>query len=228
MVDPPPRTTRATRRERRDRLAGVSLYVCLGPRPDLATLSRAVLAGGAGAVQYRDKNGEWADQRDGLATLAGAIAEFSPGAAVAPLLAANDRADVARLAGTDLLHLGQRDLRPCLARRITGPDLLIGVSTHDLEQAQTAADDPEVDYFCVGPVWATPTKPGRPATGLELLAAVARVAPAKPWFAIGGVDLDRIADIRNAGASRVVVVRAVVDAADPTAAAAAFRHALSS
>lgn len=215
------------RAARQDRLSGVSLYVCLGPRPDLAALSRAVLAGGAGAVQYRDKNGEWEDQQAGLATLAGAIADVSPGAADAPLLAANDRADVARLAGTDLLHLGQRDLPPYLARRITGPELLIGVSTHDLEQAQAAVEDPDVDYFCVGPVWATPTKPGRPATGLELLAAVAARAPAKPWFAIGGIDLDRIADIRNAGASRVVVVRAVADAADPTAAAAAFRHALS-
>src|SRR5271166_2788894 len=114
------------------------------------------------------------------------------------LLAVNDRADVALASGADVLHLGQDDLPVPVARRILGP----------------------------GPVWATPTKPGRPATGPGLLAHVARTEPARPWFAIGGISLDRLDDVLAAGATRVVVVRAITEADDPAAATRAFTRRL--
>ena len=113
-----------------------------------------------------------------------------------------------------------------VARRILGPGPLIGRSSHSPAQAAAAAAEPGVDYFCAGPLWVTPTKPGRPATGLGLLGAVAASRPARPWFAIGGIDLGRLDDVLAAGARRVVVVRAITEAADPAAAAAAFARRL--
>jgi len=142
------------------------------------------------------------------------------------LLAANDRADVALAAGADVLHLGQDDLPVPVARQILGPEPLIGRSSHSPAQADGAAGEPGVDYFCAGPVWTTPTKPGRPATGLGLLAHVARLAPARPWFAIGGISLGRLDEVLAAGATRVVVVRAITEADDPAAAAASFARRL--
>src|SRR5580704_8945895 len=90
----------------------------------------------------------------------------------------------------------------------------------------TAASEPGVDYFCAGPVWTTPTKPGRPATGTGLLSHVARSAPARPWFAIGGISLARLDEVLAAGATRVVVVRAITEADDPAAATASFTRRL--
>lgn len=130
----------------------------------------------------------------------------------------NDRADLAVTGGVDVVHVGQDDLTPAQARRIVGPDMLIGRSTHAIEEAVRADADPDVDYFAVGPVWPTPTKPGRAAPGLELVRAVSASSPARPWFAIGGVDAQRIADVRAAGAGRIVVVRALTEAVDAAAA----------
>ena len=143
------------------------------------------------------------------------------------LLAVNDRADVALASGADVLHLGQDDLPVPVARRILGPGPLIGRSSHSPAQADAVAAESGVDYFCAGPVWATPTKPGRPATGPGLLAHVAHTKPARPWFAIGGISLDRLDDILVAGATRVVVVRAITEADDPAAATRAFTRRLS-
>ncbi|MFY9930620.1 MAG: thiamine phosphate synthase, partial [Streptosporangiaceae bacterium] len=126
----------------------------------------------------------------------------------------------------DVLHLGQDDLPVPVARRILGPGPLIGRSSHSPAQAAAAAAEPGVDYFCAGPVWTTPTKPGRPATGLDLLAHVARTGTSRPWFAIGGISLDRLDDVLTAGATRVVVVRAITEAADPVAATRAFAERL--
>src|SRR5258707_502172 len=108
------------------------------------------------------------------------------------LLAVNDRADIALAAGADIVHLGQDDLPVEVARQILGPATLIGRSSHDLGQADRAAREPGVDYFCAGPIWATPTKPGRQGTGLELISRVAARGPARPWFAIGGISADRL------------------------------------
>jgi thiamine-phosphate pyrophosphorylase len=142
------------------------------------------------------------------------------------LLVVNDRADVALAAGAVALHLGQDDLPVPVARRIVGPEPLIGRSSHSPAQAAAAAAEPGVDYFCAGPVWTTPTKPGRPATGLSLISRVAARNPARPWFAIGGISLGRLDDVIAAGARRAVVVRAITEAGDPGAAAAALARRL--
>jgi thiamine-phosphate pyrophosphorylase len=139
----------------------------------------------------------------------------------AALFAVNDRADVCRAAGADVLHLGQDDLPLLVARDIVGARTVIGRSTHDIDQVRAAVgEDPDLlDYFCVGPCWPTPTKPGRTAPGLDLVRATAALAPAIPWFAIGGIDEQRLPQVLDAGATRVVVVRAIAAADDPQAAA---------
>ena len=134
------------------------------------------------------------------------------------LLAVNDRADIALAAGADVLHLGQDDLPLSIARDVVGPRPLIGRSTHGREQVLAATAEP-VDYFCVGPCWPTPTKPGRTAPGLALVRTAAELHTDKPWFAIGGIDEQRLPEVLDAGAQRVVVVRAIAAADDPRAAA---------
>ncbi|KKW64965.1 thiamine-phosphate pyrophosphorylase, partial [Mycolicibacterium elephantis] len=141
------------------------------------------------------------------------------------LLAVNDRADIAKAAGADVLHLGQDDLPLDVARDIIGPGPLIGRSTHDPDQVRAAVTE-AVDYFCVGPCWPTPTKPGRAAPGLPLVRAAAEVGTAKPWFAIGGIDEQRLPEVLEAGARRIVVVRAITAADDPRAAAQRLKTAL--
>jgi thiamine-phosphate pyrophosphorylase len=142
------------------------------------------------------------------------------------LLAVNDRADVALAAGADVLHLGQDDLPVSVARRILGPGPVIGRSSHSQEQASAAATEDGVDYFCAGPVWATPTKPGRQGTGLSLITQTALLGASRPWFAIGGIGPHQLDEVLAAGATRVVVVRALTEADDPGAAAAAFAKRL--
>lgn len=142
------------------------------------------------------------------------------------LLAVNDRADVAYAAGADVLHLGQDDLPAPIARQILGARPLIGLSTHSQDQAVAAAAEPAADYFCAGPVWPTPTKPGRPAPGLALLSFAARLGGGRPWFAIGGISEQNLAQVLDAGARRIVVVRAITAADDPGAAAARLARLL--
>ena len=204
-------------------LAAARLYLCTGARRregDLEEFLDAVLAAGVDVVQLREKGLEAAEELELLGVLAAAAHRHGR------LLAVNDRADVAAAAGADVLHLGQRDLPPAAARRLLGPRVAIGRSTHSPEQAARAAGDADVDYFCTGPLWATPTKPGRAAVGLDLVRSTAATAPAKPWFAIGGIDLERLDEVLEAGARRVVVVRAITDADDPAAAAREFAERL--
>ncbi|ADG97704.1 thiamine-phosphate pyrophosphorylase [Segniliparus rotundus DSM 44985] len=216
-----------SRDARLERLARARLYVCVDARRgtgDLVEFAEAALSGGLDALQLREKSGHNPlEAQDELALLAKLQASTIAHRA---LLAVNDRADIALACGADMLHLGQRDLPVAIARQIVGPRVLIGRSTHSLPQAQAAIHDPDVDYFCVGPCWSTPTKPGREAVGLELVAQVAALGAEKPWFAIGGIDLERVPQVRSAGASRAVVVRAVTEAEDPRAAAQALRAAL--
>lgn len=219
------------RSDRLTRLADARLYLCTDARRergDLAGFADAALAGGVDIIQLRDKGSAGEQQfgpleaRDELAALEVlADAARRHGA----LLAVNDRADIARAAGADVLHLGQDDLPLPAAREIIGPDVLIGRSTHDRDQVGTACTE-DVDYFCVGPCWPTPTKPGRPAPGLDLLRFAADQGSDKPWFAIGGIDAGRLPQVLGAGADRVVVVRAITAAGNPQAAAAALRSAL--
>jgi thiamine-phosphate pyrophosphorylase len=209
-----------TREQRLRRLDDARLYLCTDGRADLATFADAVLAGGVDVIQLREKGLEAADEIAALRVLADACRRHDA------LLAVNDRADLARAVGADVLHLGQRDLPPALARDVVGPDVLIGRSTHEPAQALAAQQDVDVDYFCAGPVWTTPTKPGRVAVGLEYLGAVAAGATGKPWFAIGGIDLARLPEVLAAGAERVVVVRAITHAEDPATATVSLAGAL--
>ena len=207
----------------RERLADARLYLCTGARRstgDLPQFLDAVLGAGVDIVQLREKGLEAREELGLLEVLADACRRH------ARLLAVNDRADVALAASADVLHLGQDDLPVPVARRILGPHPLIGRSSHSPAQADAAASEAGVDYFCAGPVWATPTKPGRPSTGLGLLGHVARRRLARPWFAIGGITLGRLDDVLAAGATRVVVVRAITEADDPAAAARAFAERL--
>jgi thiamine-phosphate pyrophosphorylase len=209
----------------RERLAAARLYLCTDGRRrqgDLRPFLDSVLSAGVDIIQLREKNLEAGEELALLSVFAEACRRHGK------LLAVNDRADVALAAGADVLHLGQDDLPVDVARRILGPKVLIGRSSHSPEQSADAADEDGVDYFCSGPVWATPTKPGRPGTGTSLLSTVASRAPSRPWFAIGGISLDTLDAVLSAGARRVVVVRAITDAPDPAAATAEFARRLAS
>ncbi len=207
------------------------MYLCTDARRergDLAQFADAALAGGVDIIQLRDK-GSAGEQRFGPLEARDELAACAVLADAArrhgALFAVNDRADIARVAGADVLHLGQGDLPVEVAREIVGPGTLIGLSSHDADQAAQAAGG-AADYFCVGPCWPTPTKPGRAAPGLPLVRATAQLASDKPWFAIGGIDAQRLPEVLGAGARRVVVVRAITAAEDPRAAAEQLRSAL--
>ncbi len=212
------------------------LYLCTDARRergDLAEFVDAALAGGVDIIQLRDKGSpgekqfgplEARQELEALEVLSDAAHRHGA------LVAVNDRADIALASAADVLHLGQDDLPLTVAREIVGR-LVIGRSTHDLAQVEAAVrDDPPdgPDYFCVGPCWPTPTKPGRPAPGLDLVRKTAALHTDKPWFAIGGIDAERLPEVIEAGARRVVVVRAITAAEDPKAAAEQLAGMLSS
>jgi thiamine-phosphate pyrophosphorylase len=200
----------------REQLAEARLYLCTDARSgrgDLAEFADAALAGGVDVIQLRDKGIEAREELAALAVLADACRRHGR------LLAVNDRADVAHAAGADVLHLGQGDLPVPAARALLGDGVVIGRSCHAEDEAAAAAVEPGADYFCTGPVWPTPTKPGRPAPGLGLVRYAAGLGTGRPWFAIGGIDAGNVGQVLDAGARRIVVVRAVTEAPDPYAAA---------
>ena len=207
-------------------LRSARLYLCTDARReqgDLAEFLDAVLSGGVDIVQLRDKGLEARQELEFLEVFADACRRHGR------MLAVNDRADVAHAARVEhsprpeVLHLGQDDLPVAAARAILDPDVLVGRSCHAESEVDTALLEPGVDYFCTGPVWPTPTKPGRHAPGLGLVEyAAKRTAESgseRPWFAIGGIDAGNLDQVLDAGARRVVVVRALTAAADPHAAA---------
>lgn len=224
MVSPFPTPASDVRARRRAQLEAARLYVCTTARRargGLAAFLDAAYAGGADIIQLRDKDLEARAEIEALEVLADAARRHGR------LFAVNDRADVAALVGADVFHIGQGDLRTEQARALLGDDVIVGRSTHSATQARDAEADAGLDYFCVGPVWETPTKPGRTAVGLDPLRAVAATRTEKPWFAIGGVaEGPRLDEVIAAGATRVVVVRAVTDADDPEAAARRLRARL--
>ncbi len=191
------------------------LYLVLDGRDPEPVLT-AALDNGVDLVQLRDK--ELGDDELVEAAPIFRRAADEHGA----LFVLNDRPDLVAACRADGVHVGQEDTPVAEARRIVGPGKLIGLSTHSPEQIAAAEG---VDYISVGPVWETPTKPGRPAVGLELVGEAARVARV-PFFAIGGIDETNIGAVVAAGATRIAVVRAIRDAADPGAAARALRSAL--
>jgi thiamine-phosphate pyrophosphorylase len=197
----------------RERLRSTHLYLVCPARP--RAWLQAAIRGGVDIVQLRDKSLD--DAR-----LIEAAREFR-GLGVPFVL--NDRPDLVEPCGADGVHVGQDDATPAQARAAVGEDRIVGRSTHAPAQAAQADADPDVDYLAVGPVHATPTKPGRPAAGLEYVAYAAQTV-AKPWFAIGGIDAGTVHAVVEQGASRIVVVRAITEAEDPETAARALRAAL--
>lgn len=207
----------------RRRLRSARVYLCTDGRRgrgDLEDFLDAALRGGVDIVQLREKGLEAREELALLEVFAAAAARHGA------LWAVNDRADLAAVAGAGVLHLGQGDLPVAAARRIVGGSMLLGRSTHDRDQVDAAVAEEGVDYFCVGPTWPTPTKPGRPAPGLDLLRHAAATGTGRPWFAIGGIDGDRLDEVLATGATRIVVVRAITEADDPEAAARALKDRL--
>jgi thiamine-phosphate pyrophosphorylase len=197
--------------ERPASLASSRLYVVSDARRvqrDLPEFLDAILEAGVDIVQIREKEAEAGDViRWGSVFQEAAEAHGA-------LFLVNDRPDVVLALGADGVHLGQDDLPPEVARRILGPDAIIGLSTHSPEQFDAAP--PAADYLCAGPVWETPTKPGRPAAGLDLIRYAAKTGEDRPWFAIGGINEENLPEVIDAGASRIVVVRAVTQEIDAT------------
>ena len=205
---------------RRERLRRARLYFVTDVRPGLEELLAVALAGGVDMVQLRDKSASDAELRRAAAVFRRLCDEHGA------LFWLNDRPDLAGACGADGVHVGQDDMPVADARRVAGANVLVGLSTHSPAQLDAALAAGEADQLSVGPVWETPTKEGRPAAGLDYVRHAARVAGSRPWFAIGGIDLGNVREVIAAGASRVVVVRAIRDAGDPRAAAAALRAAL--
>jgi thiamine-phosphate pyrophosphorylase len=209
---------------RGERLARARLYVVTGARQDrgdLAEFLDAILEAGTDIVQLREKEAEAGDLLRWGETFRAAARRHGA------LFIVNDRPDVALALGADGVHLGQNDLPPSVARPILGPDAVVGLSCHSQEQLDGAP--PEADYVTAGPVHPTPTKPGRPGTGLGVVRHAAAHARAdRPWFAIGGIDRNTVAEVVEAGARRIVVVRAVTEAPEPAEAVRALLAALPS
>ena len=208
--------------ERRERLARLRLYLITGDRGDevdTARIVEAALEGGATVIQLRKKSMPMLEQYRLALALRILTREHEA------LLIINDHADLAIAADADGVHLGQDDLPPAAVRALPGFEgRLIGRSTHSLAQAQLAVHD-GVDYVAVGPVYPTPTKEGRPAVGTALVSRVARVID-RPLVAVGGIELNNVANVVDAGAAAVAVVRAVYDATDPAEAARRLHEAL--
>jgi thiamine-phosphate pyrophosphorylase len=199
------------------RLADARLYFVTDASTDEHALHEA-LAGGVDVLQLREKDAADDEILAAAKTFRAVCSEHDA------LFVLNDRPDLAVAAAADGVHVGQDDESVARAREQVGPELLIGLSTHSREQL-AAALETDADYVCVGPVYATPTKPDYPAVGLDLVRHAAGVAD-RPWFAIGGIDGKNVTEVAAAGAPRIVVVRAIRDAAEPRAAAAGLRAAL--
>lgn len=202
--------------DRRQRLDNARLYLVCDDRPE--EFLEAALAGGVDILQLRRKGAP--DEQILSAGRRFARVCERHGA----LFIVNDRPDLAARAGADGVHLGQDDPSADDARRLLGRDRLVGLSTHSRQQVE-AANHADIDYIGVGPVHATPTKPGRPAVGLALVRDAASRARV-PFFAIGGIDGDNVEGVVAAGAERVAVVRALTEADDVFAAARRLRYAV--
>lgn len=194
------------------------LYLCTPDRPDVEDFVQHCIRGGVDLVQLRDKHLEARPLLARARLVAGVCAAHG-----VPFIL-NDRPDLALEAGADGVHVGADDAPASLARRIMGPDAIVGLSTHEPAQLDASAAEP-VDYVSAGPVHATPTKPGRPGTGLGYLAYAARRA-SRPWFVTGGVTPDTVGAMVDAGARRFVVVRWLTEAADPETNARRLRQAI--
>jgi thiamine-phosphate pyrophosphorylase len=207
-------------RDRRERLARARLYFVTDVRPGLEELLAAALSGGVDMVQLRDKSASDDQLLSAASVFRAACDEHGA------LFWLNDRPDLVPGCGADGVHVGQDDAPAADVRAQVGDEVLIGLSTHSPAQFDAALLVPAADQLSVGPVWETPTKEGRRAAGLPYVRHAAARGGERPWFAIGGIDPGNVSQVVEAGARRVVVVRAIRDAADPEATAAALRAAL--
>ena len=206
---------------RRQRLRWARLYFVCEALPrgqDPEALLNATMAAGAGMIELRDRGQPRSVIERSGRTFRRLANTYSA------LFIVNDDRHLRVELDADGVHVGQDDIDPSEARRIVGPDAIIGLSTHSGEQIDAASSQP-IDYISVGPIWETPTKEGRPATGLELIEATAETA-SLPWFAIGGIDPGNVDEVVAAGAKRICVVRAIRDAPDPRGAATALFDAV--
>ena len=206
---------------RRERLRTARLYFVCEARPggaDPEALLHAALGGGVDIVQLREKELGRDEVERSARTFRRLCDTYSA------LFIVNDDPYLAQSCDADGVHVGQDDAPATEAREILGPEAIVGLSTHSEEQLAASASQP-VDYVSVGPIWETPTKAGRPGVGLGLVEHAAAHAP-HPFFAIGGIDAANAGEVVAAGARRLGVVRAIRDAEDPGAAAAALRRAL--
>ena len=173
---------------------------------DPVEIAQALIAGGARLIQIRDKNagaGEFLNRVQRLLAIAPPDAR----------IIVNDRADIARTAGAAGVHLGQTDLPPSAARAVLGPDRVVGLSTHNLDQA-LEADRLPVDYIAVGPIFPTTSKQNPdPVIGLEGLSKISK-AIHKPIVAVGGITLERARDVLSAGAHSIAVIRDLLSSSD--------------
>jgi thiamine-phosphate pyrophosphorylase len=202
---------------RRQRLRWARLYLVCEALPngrDPEALLNVAMAGGAGMVELRDRE----QPRNVIERSGRTFRRLAD--TYGALFIVNDDPYLANELRADGVHVGQDDMPPAEARKIVGSNGIVGLSTHSREQIEAASREP-VDYISVGPIWQTPTKEGRPATGLELIQAAAEIAD-RPWFAIGGIDTSNVAEVVEAGAERICVVRAIRDADDPRAVAASL------
>lgn len=207
--------------DRRAALERAKLYL-VAPGEIPIDLLQSVIEAGVDLVQLRMKDADAAEVIEIGDRFRGECERTG-----VPLIV-NDRPDIALALGADGVHLGQDDLPPAVARDILGPDVLIGRSTHsieDIDNARREHTEGAADYIAVGPVYETPTAPGKPAVGLDLLQVAAEHAP-MPWFAIGGINPRNIGGVVEAGARRIVVVRAITESTDPIGAVEALRAAL--
>ena len=184
------------------------LYLVTSGRDNLLGVVEAALQGGLTLVQYRDKTSDDAVKLDNVRKLCELCHRYDA------LLIVNDRVDLAIAADADGVHLGQQDLPVAEARKLLGPGRTIGRSTTNAEEMQRAIEE-GADYIGVGPVYSTPTKPDKQAAGLDYVRYAAAKSPI-PWFAIGGIDINNLDQVLNAGASRVAVVRSIMEAEQPT------------
>ena len=194
------------------------LYLCTPDRPDLLEFVSACIAGGVDVVQLREKS---LDDR-ALLRRAKTLGRLCRDHGVPFVL--NDRPDLALACGADGVHVGQDDCPPAVARRILGPGALVGFSTHSPGELDAATAEP-VDYVSAGPVTPTPTKPGRPGTGLDYVRYAADRSPL-PFFVTGGVSPETVPDMAAAGARRFVAVRWLTEAPNPEDAARRLRQAV--
>jgi thiamine-phosphate pyrophosphorylase len=199
-------------------LAERRLYLCTPDRPDLASFVERCIGGGVDVVQLRDKVLEARHLLDRARVAAAVCARHQ-----VPFIV-NDRPDLALAVGADGVHVGQDDVPPAVARRILGPDAIVGYSTHSTADLDGALLEP-VDYLSAGPVEPTPTKLGRPGTGAGYVSEAVRRSP-WPVFVTGGVRPESVEALAAAGARHFVVVRWLTEASDPGAAARRLRDSI--